>query len=78
MTEEELRRQMYGLKLRAVPDPLVFPHYEDEYAPEGFIAVTPGQTYQFTVGGGTTMNWTVPPGVTSVKVEVIGGGGGGA
>lgn len=75
MTAEELRQRMYGPKLRAVLDPIVFPDYEDEYASEGFMTVTPGQTYQFTVGGGTTMSWKAPSGVTSVKVECFGGGG---
>lgn len=37
--------------VRVVPDPLVFPQ-EDEWAPEQYIAVTPGQTYSFTVGAG--------------------------
>lgn len=64
--------------IRVVPDPLVFPQYEDEYSSEGFIAVTPGQTYSFTVGGGgagRSFSWKVPPGVTNVNVQCFGGGG---
>lgn len=74
--------------IRVVPDPLVFPHYEGEYSSEGFIAVTPGQTYSFTVGaagggggaggGGSSFSWKVPPGVTNVNVQCFGGGGAGS
>jgi hypothetical protein len=77
MTEDELKRRMYGPKLRAVPDPLAFPGYEDEFAPESYMAVTPGQVIHVTFGHtGNSFNWTVPPGVTSIKVECFGGGGG--
>lgn len=44
--------------IRVVPDPLVFPHYGDEWAPEQYMAVTPGQTLFTSVnvqcfGGGS-------------------------
>jgi hypothetical protein len=81
--EEELRRLMYSWDLRIVPDALVFPRspFSGGWAPERSIAVTPGQTYSFTVGsaggGAGSFSWKVPPGVTSINVQCFGGGGGG-
>jgi hypothetical protein len=40
------------VNLRVVPDEMVYPPPPPgEWAPEEFMAVTPGQTYRFTVGG---------------------------
>jgi hypothetical protein len=63
-------------ELRVVLDPLQYPQSE-EWAPEKFMAVTPGQTLNVVIGHtGSSFKWTVPPGVTSIKVECFGGGGG--
>jgi hypothetical protein len=57
--------------IRIVPDPLVFPHY-DEYADEKTIAVTPGQVIRIVIGSGRVFDWVVPSGVARVNAAVFG------
>jgi hypothetical protein len=44
MNEEELRRRMYGPKLRVVPDPLAFPNPEPGFRPLSSFAANPVMT----------------------------------
>jgi hypothetical protein len=60
-------------ELRAVPDPLVFPQYgNDWYAAEKFFAVTPGQLIHVTFGNGKSFDWAVPKGVTKLRADAFG------